>query len=79
MDRRTQVLFALQDFVDEHDYQPSLRELAALVGLRSVSSVHFHVRELEADGLIRRGPRGRPRSIELNPMVDPGRPNVYHR
>lgn len=78
MDRRTQVLFALQDFVDEHDYQPSLRELARLVGLRSVSSVHAHVRALEAEGLIRRGPRGRSRSIELSGGAVGGVPGMSH-
>lgn len=79
MDRRTQVLFALRDFVDENGYQPSLRELAELVGLRSVSSVHAHVRSLEEAGLIQRGPRGRPRSIELNASLGEGARHVSHR
>lgn len=79
MDRRTKVMFALQDFVSEHGYQPSLRELADLVGLRSVSSVHAHVRALEAEGSIQRGPRGRPRSIELSGRARGGVLGVSHR
>jgi repressor LexA len=67
--RRLQVLAELLRYEEDRGYQPSLRELAEAVGLRSVSSVHAHVKGLEADGLVRRV-RGRARSIELGEQVE---------
>lgn len=62
--REEQLLHALVGHVADHGYQPSLRELARAVGLRSASSVHHHITSLEAKGYVRR-PRGRPRAIEV--------------
>lgn len=62
--RERQLLDALVAHIAEHGYQPSMRELARAVGLRSASSVHHHVTSLEAKGILRR-PRGRPRAIEV--------------
>lgn len=62
--REAQLLDALVDHVTDHGFQPSLRELARAVGLRSASTVHHHVASLEAKGYVRRL-HGRSRAIEI--------------
>lgn len=49
-------------FITEYGYPPSVREIAAAVGLKSPSTVHFHLKALEEAGAIRRG-AGKTRSI----------------
>ena len=53
-DRQRQVLAALRRLHERDGFAPSLRELAAEVGLASTSSVHRHVRVLERHGMIER-------------------------
>ena len=36
----------------EHGYPPVMRDIRALAGLRSTSSVEYHLRKLRAQGLI---------------------------
>lgn len=62
--REEQLLEVLVDHVTDHGFQPSMRELARAVGLRSASTVHHYVTSLEAKGYVRR-PQGRPRAIEI--------------
>ncbi len=62
--RQREILFFLRDFLLRHGYAPSLEEIAAYFGLRSVATVHKHLENLEAKGLIRRF-WNRKRAIEL--------------
>ncbi len=39
-------------FSDQHGYPPSVREIGEHVGLKSPSTVHFHLKGLKAAGLI---------------------------
>jgi repressor LexA len=55
--------FIMQN-INEHGYPPSVREIGAAVGLRSSSTVHAHLVQLEKKGLIRRDP-DKPRAIEM--------------
>ena len=50
------------DFTAEQGYPPSVREIAAAVGLKSPSTVHFHLKALEEAGVICRG-SGKTRAI----------------
>lgn len=50
------------DFTEENGYPPSVREIAAAVGLKSPSTVHFHLKALEEAGVINRG-SGKTRAI----------------
>ncbi len=45
-----------------YGYSPSVREIAAAVGLKSPSTVHFHLKALQEAGVISRS-GGRPRAI----------------
>ena len=48
----------------EKGYPPSVREMAAAVGLSSPSTVHAHLSALEAHGLIKRD-KTKPRALEV--------------
>lgn len=64
--RRRQILDCLITTVNEQGYPPSLREIAAAVGLKSASTVLFHLRALEEAGYIRREPH---RNRALAPLA----------
>lgn len=49
-------------FTDKYGYPPSVREIADAVGLKSPSTVHFHLKSLEEAGVITRG-AGKTRAI----------------
>lgn len=53
--------------IKEKGYPPSVREICRAVGLSSTSSVHFHLKRLEKEGLIKRD-SSKTRAIEI---VDP--------
>jgi repressor LexA len=53
-DRRLQVLRFIEEATRKHGYPPTVREIGEAVGLRSSSSVHFHLRELARMGLLHR-------------------------
>ena len=50
------------DFTADNGYPPSVREIAAAVGLKSPSTVHFHLKALEDAGVINRS-TGKTRAI----------------
>ena len=53
--RQKEILDFVTAFVEEHDYSPSLEEIARQFGLSSVSTIHKHVSHLIERGLLRRG------------------------
>jgi len=64
-ERQRAILDYLRGFVDEHGYPPTVREIGEAVGLRSPSTVHAHLAQLERAGVLRRDPT-KPRAIELS-------------
>jgi repressor LexA len=48
----------IRDWVDRHGYPPTMREIAAAVGLASPSSVAHQLKVLEEHGHLRRDARG---------------------
>ena len=54
--RRQQILDYLIEMTEELGYPPSMREIAKAVGLKSPSTVLFHLRVLERAGLVERTP-----------------------
>lgn len=51
-------------FTNEHGYPPSVREIGSAVGLKSPSTVHFHMKGLEEAGVIVKA-EGKTRAITL--------------
>ena len=65
LSKRQQMIFDyIKSEVQEKGYPPSVREIAASVGLASSSTVHGHLSRLEGKGYIRRDPT-KPRAIEV--------------
>ncbi len=54
----------IQQFTAEHGYPPSVREIGAAVGLKSPSTVHFHLKGLEEAGMITKA-EGKTRAITV--------------
>ncbi len=50
--KQAEILEYLRQFLSENGYAPSVREICAAVGLRSTSSVHYHLSQLKRRGLI---------------------------
>ncbi len=59
MPKRTQmtdkIYEYLQTVIPEQGYAPSVREIGEAVGLKSPSTVHFHLKRLQERGLIEKG------------------------
>ena len=66
-DKAERIVEYVNQFVQEHGYAPSVREIGAAVGLRSTASVSYHIQALQAKGLLLSpGEKGRKRSIVAN-------------
>jgi repressor LexA len=63
-ERQQQIWNYLIEYVDQHGYPPTVREIGEEVGLASPSTVHAHLANLERAGLLRRDPT-KPRALEL--------------
>lgn len=63
-DKQQKILDFIRSEIETKGYPPSVREICAAVGLRSTSSVHMHLTQLEKKGLIRRDAT-KPRAMEL--------------
>lgn len=64
--KQREVLEFLKDFIVSKGYGPTIREIAAGIGLTSPATVEEHLQALEHKGVIRRI-RGKARAIEINP------------
>ena len=62
--RKAQILAFIRQYITDHGYPPSIREIANSVGL-AVSSTHDALLQLERDGVLRRGPSGSSRALVL--------------
>nr|WP_026316066.1 transcriptional repressor LexA [Actinokineospora enzanensis] len=54
-ERQQRILLVIRDWVGQHGYSPSTRQIADAVGLRSASAVSKHLAMLEDKGFLRRG------------------------
>jgi len=57
-----QTLEFLVNFIGDKGYAPTLKDIAEHIGVKSVSTAHFHLERLEQKGFITRGDDG---SIEI--------------
>ncbi|MCB0310729.1 MAG: transcriptional repressor LexA [Bdellovibrionales bacterium] len=53
-----QTLEFLRNFIAEKGYAPTLKDIAQHIGVKSLSTAHFHLERLEDKGFIRRGEDG---------------------
>lgn len=68
--RQREIFDFVGSFLEREGYAPSLEEIGAHFGLSSVATVHKHIQNLTAKGLLRKS-WNRSRSIEV---VDPSEP-----
>ena len=62
--RQHEIYEYVRGFLDENGYAPSLEEIAGHFGLSSVATVHEHLENLQAKGILKRDPN-RSRAVEL--------------
>ncbi len=70
--KQTLLLEYIADFTASNDFSPSYREIAAALGLSSVSAVAEHIDNCVAAGHLKKIP-GAARSLEVVQPVDIGR------
>ena len=63
-----QTLDFLRNFMADRGYAPSLKEISEHIGVKSLSTAHFHLERLTDKGFIRRGADG---SLELVEVQKP--------
>lgn len=63
-----QTLEFLRNFLAEHGFAPTLKDIAEHIGVKSLSTAHFHLERLEDKGFIRRGEDG---MLELIDVAKP--------
>lgn len=54
-DMQARIYETIIQMIQENGYAPSVREIGEAVGLKSPSTVHFHLKKLEEAGLIEKG------------------------
>ena len=54
-DMQSRIYETIVRMIREQGYAPSVREIGEAVGLKSPSTVHFHLKKLEEAGLIEKG------------------------
>ncbi len=62
--RQSQILGFIREYLQEHDYSPTLEEIGSHFGLASLNGVYKHLQALEERGFIRRL-ANQARSIQL--------------
>ncbi len=65
--KQQQIYDYILSFTSQHGYPPSVREIGAAVGLKSPSTVHFHMKGLEEAGVIVKA-EGKTRAISIPAM-----------
>jgi len=68
--RQSQILNFVKKYSKKHGYSPSLEEIAEKFSLSSLSTVHYHLSQLQEKGLISRQD-SIPRSIQLEETDEP--------
>ena len=65
----------IAESIAEHGYAPSVREVGEALGLKSPSTVHFHIKHLQEMGLIEKSAgKGRAITLKKQPQEAPAAP-----
>ncbi len=70
-DRAETILAYITEFISDNGYPPTVREICAELGIKSTSTVHRYLKELEADGRISMG-ENQNRAISLKNAAPAG-------
>jgi repressor LexA len=65
-ERQRKILSCIRDSVADRGYAPSVREIGAVVGLASASSVAYQLNQLQRKGFLRKDAK-RPRAVDIRP------------
>ncbi len=76
-DMQARIYETIVRMIQEQGYAPSVREIGEAVGLKSPSTVHFHLKKLEEAGLIEKG-ACKGRAIAVNGIQEDRIPIVGH-
>jgi len=68
--RQRKIVRFISDWVHQHGFSPSMREIGRAVGLASTSSVEHQLSALAAKGYLRRE-AGCPRTVDVRPPGEP--------
>lgn len=74
--RERQLVVAIDTFINEHGYSPSMEELADRCGLLQRSTIFTYIRKLAGRGVLTNATRI-PRSVRLAPGVTVSDGEVY--
>ena len=78
MAKLTKMQQKIYDYIAEttrqQGYPPSVREIGEAVGLRSPSTVHFHLKHMEEMGVLTKG-AGKGRALTLTPLEGAASPS----
>lgn len=65
-EKREEILFFIICYIKEHGYPPTIREIGDNVGLKSSSSVHWHLMSMIEKGILETdAPLGSSRAIRV--------------
>ena len=73
-DMQARIYETIVQMIREQGYAPSVREIGEAVGLKSPSTVHFHLKKLEEAGLIEKG-ACKGRAISVAAAAEPPQDN----
>lgn len=68
-ERELEILNIIVDYIKQNEYAPSVREIGKLAGLKSSSTVHMYLKNLELKGFIERK-ENLPRALRVLKKVD---------
>lgn len=66
--KQSEILDFIVQYIRDHDYSPTYREIAGHFGISSTATVHEHIKNLETKGYLKGECEG-PRSIDVDPSV----------
>lgn len=68
-DKADRIFAYISEYIEQVGYPPTVREICAELGIRSTSTVHRYLKELEADGRITMG-ENQNRAITINNIAE---------
>lgn len=60
----------IKEFINKNGYSPTMRELLIVTGMKSTSTVHSYLKDLQEEGLITKGKHFRVISLNENDFLN---------